>query len=98
MNSKIHSCSTLFLLLFEFLPPFICEMANCLNLFNEIIRFALVGNSHLLFQTYIGQMIVAVNPFQRLQQYGEQLIPQYRSSERESLPPHLYAIAQNAFR
>eukprot|EP01125_Pyxidicula_operculata_P018572 TRINITY_DN6608_c1_g3_i1.p1 TRINITY_DN6608_c1_g3~~TRINITY_DN6608_c1_g3_i1.p1 ORF type:complete len:1306 (+),score=372.01 TRINITY_DN6608_c1_g3_i1:55-3972(+) len=47
--------------------------------------------------TYIGPMIVSINPFELLQRYGEQTIPDYRTKPRDSLIPHLYALAQNSF-
>ncbi len=40
-------------------------------------------------------MIISVNPFQNLPIYSEDLIRKYMSEE--NLPPHLFAIAQNAW-
>ena len=51
----------------------------------------------LFLKTYIGPMLISVNPFQILSQYGEQLIPDYSRKPTASLPPHLFAVAQNAY-
>ena len=42
-------------------------------------------------------MIVSINPFRFIQAYGEQLIPEYQNNPASALPPHLYAIAQQAY-
>jgi myosin heavy subunit len=48
--------------------------------------------------TYIGPMVVSVNPFQKLTNIaGPEAIPQYLQSEREDMPPHLYHIGKKAF-
>lgn len=52
------------------------------------------GMTILVLQTYIGPMLVSVNPFQVLSQYGEQLIPEYTKGTKAANMPHLYAIAQ----
>eukprot|EP01124_Arcella_intermedia_P008518 TRINITY_DN1538_c0_g4_i2.p1 TRINITY_DN1538_c0_g4~~TRINITY_DN1538_c0_g4_i2.p1 ORF type:complete len:877 (+),score=264.44 TRINITY_DN1538_c0_g4_i2:40-2670(+) len=49
--------------------------------------------------TYIGPMIISVNPFKTLPHYGEYLIGQYyQAQNRGDLPPHLYSVATSAFR
>jgi len=49
-------------------------------------------------QTYIGNIVVAMNPYAVLEEkLGEHRIGDYRSKPREELPPHLYALAHNAF-
>eukprot|EP01125_Pyxidicula_operculata_P006863 TRINITY_DN2356_c0_g1_i3.p1 TRINITY_DN2356_c0_g1~~TRINITY_DN2356_c0_g1_i3.p1 ORF type:complete len:1556 (-),score=486.31 TRINITY_DN2356_c0_g1_i3:1298-5965(-) len=47
--------------------------------------------------TYIGPMIVSVNPFKHLPIYDESLIHEYLSKQRDELEPHLFAIAQKAW-
>ncbi len=42
-------------------------------------------------------MIVSINPFKYISSYGEQLIPEYQKKPATELPPHLYAIAQQAY-
>jgi len=49
--------------------------------------------------TYVGGILVAVNPFQRLNIYGDEKIQEYRMSvhSSEAAPPHVYAMAAEAF-
>eukprot|EP01125_Pyxidicula_operculata_P003352 TRINITY_DN1399_c1_g1_i3.p1 TRINITY_DN1399_c1_g1~~TRINITY_DN1399_c1_g1_i3.p1 ORF type:complete len:1823 (-),score=494.16 TRINITY_DN1399_c1_g1_i3:200-5668(-) len=47
--------------------------------------------------TYIGPMIVSVNPFKSLPIYNEDMIPVYLEKSREELEPHLFSIAQKAW-
>lgn len=48
--------------------------------------------------TYIGPMVVSVNPFQKLLNIaGPEGISDYLAKEKEDLPPHLYHIGKKAF-
>lgn len=49
--------------------------------------------------TYTGSIIIAVNPFQRLPHlYGPHMMEQYRGRALGELDPHVYAIADSAYR
>ncbi|KAG7491703.1 hypothetical protein MATL_G00006900 [Megalops atlanticus] len=48
-------------------------------------------------QTYIGNMLLSVNPFKPLSIYSEELSLQYQGREQRRNPPHVYAIADAAF-
>jgi len=50
-----------------------------------------------IIYTYIGPMIISVNPYRLIPSLGSELIPKYQS-DSEDLPPHLYAIAQRAYK
>ncbi|XP_036428330.1 LOW QUALITY PROTEIN: unconventional myosin-XVB [Colossoma macropomum] len=47
--------------------------------------------------TYIGNMLLSVNPFKPLNIYTEELREQYQGKEKHNNPPHVYAIADAAF-
>lgn len=50
-----------------------------------------------IFQTYTGSILVAVNPYQILPIYTAEQIQLYRDKKIGELPPHIFAIADNAY-
>ncbi|KAH8043438.1 hypothetical protein JL721_13143 [Aureococcus anophagefferens] len=48
--------------------------------------------------TYIGQVLVAMNPFTWLNLYGAADARRYMRQSRLDVPPHVFAIAEAAFR
>ncbi|XP_064146322.1 unconventional myosin-Ig isoform X2 [Loxodonta africana] len=48
--------------------------------------------------TYIGEVLVSVNPYQELPLYGPEAITQYQGRELYERPPHLYAVANAAYK
>lgn len=59
--------------------------------------------SHTRFEkgriyTYIGEVLVSVNPYQELPLYGPEAIAKYQGRELYERPPHLYAVANAAYR
>lgn len=48
--------------------------------------------------TYIGEVLVSVNPYQELPLYGPEAISRYQGRELYERPPHLYAVANAAYR
>ncbi|KAI8381580.1 P-loop containing nucleoside triphosphate hydrolase protein [Radiomyces spectabilis] len=48
--------------------------------------------------TYSGIVLIAVNPFDVVDLYGPHLVQQYSCRSRADLPPHLFAIAEEAYR
>ncbi|KAI8988583.1 P-loop containing nucleoside triphosphate hydrolase protein [Mycotypha africana] len=52
---------------------------------------------HLIY-TYSGIVLIAVNPFDRVALYDNDIIQQYSGKRRGELEPHLFAIAEDAYR
>ncbi|KAI9017941.1 P-loop containing nucleoside triphosphate hydrolase protein [Phycomyces nitens] len=48
--------------------------------------------------TYSGIVLIAANPFARVQLYEPDIIQQYSGKRRGELEPHLFAIAEDAYR
>ncbi|XP_069762513.1 unconventional myosin-Ib-like isoform X2 [Narcine bancroftii] len=48
--------------------------------------------------TYIGNVVISINPYKMLPIYGQTKINEYRNANFYELSPHIYAIADEAYR
>ena len=73
-----------------------------LTLISKITNEAINDNLKIRFQngeiyTYIGHVLVSVNPFRDLGIYTDQVLDSYRGKNRLEMPPHVFAVAESAY-
>lgn len=73
-----------------------------LTLLSKISDDAINENLHKRFMngsiyTYIGHVLISVNPFQDLGIYTQQTLNMYKGKNRLEVPPHVYAIAESMY-
>lgn len=73
-----------------------------LTLLSKISDEAINDNLHKRFMngsiyTYIGHVLISVNPFQDLGIYTQQVLNTYKGKNRLEVPPHVFAIAESMY-
>ena len=48
--------------------------------------------------TYIGEVVISVNPYKQLNVYGPEYVREYKSREIFESSPHIFAIAEAAYK
>ncbi|KAF7992526.1 hypothetical protein HCN44_004870 [Aphidius gifuensis] len=51
-----------------------------------------------LIHTYAGDSMIVMNPIAPLSIYSEKVVHMFRGCKNEDMPPHIYAMAQSAYR
>ncbi|XP_063041875.1 unconventional myosin-Ig [Engraulis encrasicolus] len=72
-------------------------------LLDEVNMEHFMANLKLRFEkgriyTFIGEVVVSVNPYKQMDIYGKEEIDAYRGRELYENPPHLYAVADAAYK
>ncbi|CAG8001151.1 unnamed protein product [Penicillium olsonii] len=73
-----------------------------LTLLSKISNEAINDNLKLRFEhdeiyTYIGHVLVSVNPFRDLGIYTDSVLDSYRGKNRLEVPPHVFGVAESAY-
>lgn len=84
-------------------PPILeaAEDLTSLSYLNEpaVLHAIKVRYSQLNIYTYSGIVLIATNPFQRVDQlYSQDIVQAYSGKRRGELEPHLFAIAEESYR
>lgn len=70
-------------------------MALC----NPLLSFLILLFFFFEFQTYTGNILIAINPFQRLPHLAEpHTMEKYKGANFGELDPHVFAIADISYR
>ncbi|EGF77626.1 hypothetical protein BATDEDRAFT_13697 [Batrachochytrium dendrobatidis JAM81] len=92
---------------FQDLPPLINppKLAGCDDLTNlsYLHEPGVLYNIQLRYAqeqiyTYSGIVLIAMNPFKRLNIYTAEIMREYSGKQRDELEPHLFAVAEQAYR
>ncbi|KAE9548564.1 hypothetical protein FO519_008223, partial [Halicephalobus sp. NKZ332] len=75
------------------------DMAN-LTFLNEasVLNNLKERYAAMMIYTYSGLFCVVINPYKRLPIYTESVIKAYMGKRRNEMPPHLFAVADEAYR
>ncbi|PQE20194.1 putative Myosin-1 protein [Rutstroemia sp. NJR-2017a BBW] len=73
-----------------------------LTLISKVTNEAINENLKKRFEngeiyTYIGHVLVSVNPFRDLGIYTEEVLDSYKGKNRLEMPPHVFAVAESAY-
>ncbi|XP_034035082.1 unconventional myosin-Vb [Thalassophryne amazonica] len=84
--------------------PDILEGENDLTALSFLHEPAVLHNLKVRFldyssiYTYCGIMLVAINPYDELPIYGEEVIDAYSGQDMADMEPHIFAVAEEAYR
>uniref|UniRef100_A0A1B6HVB5 Myosin motor domain-containing protein n=1 Tax=Homalodisca liturata TaxID=320908 RepID=A0A1B6HVB5_9HEMI len=72
-------------------------------LLDPLTEDSFIANLHQRFKrdhiyTYIGNVLVSINPYKKLAIYSNSLAREYRTRGPFQLPPHIFAVAGSAYR
>ncbi|WKX96530.1 hypothetical protein Q1695_012733 [Nippostrongylus brasiliensis] len=70
---------------------------SCLNEASVLHNLKQRYFSNLIY-TYSGLFCVVVNPYKRLPIYTDSIAEQYKGMKRKEMPPHIFAVADEAYR
>ncbi|KAJ1568712.1 Myosin type-2 heavy chain 1 [Cladochytrium tenue] len=80
---------------FAELPPL--KNPDLMDMADDLAQLSYLHDNKNIY-TYSGIVLIAMNPFERLDLYSPEIMREYAGKNREDLDPHLFAIAEEAYR
>ena len=82
-----------------------CCCVRCIPLPRACISWSLLASQppaaerwqFELVYTYVGDIVVSVNPFKNTGCYGKAIRSKFKGGVRRTLPPHIYALVEQAY-
>jgi len=86
----------------EFFAKNVGYGTNDMTFLPELTKEAILFNLELRFQgevvyTYVGDIVVSVNPFKNVGCVGKAIRAKYHKGNRQAQPPHIYALVDSTF-
>lgn len=84
-------------------PEVLDSKVDNLIKFNDLMEPAILHNLRIRFKedniyTYISSILISLNPFKMLPLYTPQMLDMYKEQGARNLPPHIFAVADNAYK
>lgn len=102
LNASFHKRQTNSLMAFQWQAKTGTHGVEDMVLLTKVNESQIVENLHKrymadLIYTYIGPVLIAVNPYKSLPYFTEKEIDLYHGSAAHENPPHIYAVAETMF-
>lgn len=62
------------------------------------VYFETTINNCFCFISFVGIVLVAINPYEQLPIYGEDIINAYSGQNMGDMDPHIFAVAEEAYK
>ena len=71
---------------------------NYYSFFMNLFLMKCLKNMYIFFIPYIGEVCVSVNPYKDIDLYNKNYINSYKGREIYERPPHIFSIAESAYK